>query len=159
MIPYRPSTVNFGPYASTSGAVCVVGIELQPGHAEMPSLRWYPHPSKGWGESLLSPTRSAGTLSDSYQALLGCHPWDGILTHPWDGGDLWGKRSLSTTPLKMLIYRVLFFKNSIHWIKWCGLRLHILRWKRSSRRANFFENYRSEVSNLPLWHSNTMLDS
>ena len=30
-------------------------------------------------------------LSDFGQALLGCHLWDGILTHPWEGG-IWGKK-------------------------------------------------------------------
>ena len=107
----------------------------------MPSMRCYPHPSMGWGESLFSPTRSTGMLPDFGQGLLDAIREMVSLPICGMGGFV---RDKSTFPFKMLVYRVLVFKNSIqngsdfHWIKWCRLGLHILKWEWSSRRVNLF---------------------
>ena len=42
-------------------------------------------------------------LSDFGQALLGCHLWDGIFTHPWDGGIQGRKKEVGEALIPMLL--------------------------------------------------------
>ena len=66
-------------------------IGLWSGSAGVPSERWYPYPSAGWGDSLFC-LSNPQMLVDFGQALLGCHLRDGILTHPWDGRIYGGRK-------------------------------------------------------------------